>query len=113
MDHPAPPPLRDPAVLTRLLALAGPEADQLLHQLRADLATACAECHAALAASDALALRRAVHVLVALAGTLGATPLHADLRQLLEEVHATGRIPDRAAALAAAADALHRDLSAP
>ena len=67
----------DASGLRRILALAGPvDAALILHHLRADLTTASDNLTLALKNDDVEALRRSVHVLVALCGTAGATCLH-------------------------------------
>ena len=71
----------DPATLNRLLVLAGPDlAGELQRRLLADL-TAVADRMAA-ARQDCASVQAQCHVLIALAGTAGATALHADADQL-------------------------------
>lgn len=78
----------DPAAFRHLMALAGPAAPELCRRFGADLRRLSADLDQAHAAGDAAAQRRALHGLVALAGTAGcpdtqdlATRLHAALRE--------------------------------
>lgn len=71
----------DDAVLARLLDLAGPvQGPEILDRLILDL-TGVRQgiVHSG---GDELALRRQLHVLIGIAGTVGATPLHAAARDL-------------------------------
>jgi hypothetical protein len=71
-------PLTDEAALLRLLDLAGPAgAPALLDQIHADLQTVLSDVTTALSRGDRALLRSATHVLMALAGTVGAPRLHA------------------------------------
>jgi len=96
----------DPARLDRLLALAGPaDAVELLTRFETDLAETARRIATALAANDAAALRAASHVLIAVAGSLGALGVEAQARHLNAEAHRAGPGPDAAPGLAAAAEA--------
>lgn len=69
--------------LERLLHLAGPvEGRVLLDRLEADLVQAEAALTAALAAGDRAAIRAQTHILISVAGSVGATGLEADARRL-------------------------------
>ena len=87
----------DKGALRRLMGLAGPEAAaEILHHLRADLATACATLEAARTARDGAALHRTAHVLIALCGTVGASALCALAERLHHLVDQGGEAPDAA-----------------
>lgn len=74
----APDILGDGRRLDDILALAGPETGPLiLRQMAADLARVATDLAAALAAHDWAVLRGQSHVLISLAGTIGADRLHA------------------------------------
>lgn len=79
-------PAFDPAIFTRLLTLAGPDfAAELVARYHADLAQVQAQLRAALPpqnAPDWPTLAHASHVLIALAGTAGATALETTARHL-------------------------------
>lgn len=84
----APPPGDDPARLDRLIELAGPrEAGELLRRIRTDLLGAAHQIESALAAPDHLAIRNATHVLIAVAGSVGALRLEAQSRALNSAAH--------------------------
>ena len=69
--------LGDGAALREILALAGPEmAICILQQMRVDLAVVAAALTPALDAQDFGVIRAQTHVLIALAGTIGAMRLH-------------------------------------
>lgn len=69
-------PLTEEGVLSDILALAGPDgAQRLLAQIGTDLAEVRRGMISALPASDRTALRSATHVLISLAGTIGAPRL--------------------------------------
>jgi HPt (histidine-containing phosphotransfer) domain-containing protein len=82
---PADLPVLDEAALLRLLALAGPgDASELMRRLQADLRDVAAGLTAGLAGPDPVALRRHSHILMGIAGTLGAHHIH-HLAQLLNQ----------------------------
>ena len=84
----------DDAGFDRLLALAGPSsAPGLVAQFLADLDEVAARLDAGFGAADATALRKASHVLIALAGTVGA----ADLTDAARRLHAAASAGDGAA----------------
>lgn len=90
----------EPARLDRLIELAGPrDAAELLRRIRADLAGAAQRIEAALPLADRAALRSATHVLIAVAGSVGALALAAQARVLNTAAHADtpARQPDAAA----------------
>lgn len=69
--------LGDGAALRDILTLAGPEmAIRILQQMRADLEGVAAALKPAIAGSDWAVIRAQTHVLIALAGTIGAMRLH-------------------------------------
>jgi HPt (histidine-containing phosphotransfer) domain-containing protein len=69
--------------LEALLRLAGPDdGAELLARLDQDLTCAAADLSAALAAGDDAALRAVTHVLVSVAGSVGAQPLSDNARHL-------------------------------
>jgi HPt (histidine-containing phosphotransfer) domain-containing protein len=83
---PAGPQVLDEAVLLRLISLAGPgDAPELMRRLQADLRDVAAGLTAGLAGPDAVALRRHSHILMGIAGTLGAHHIHY-LAQLLNQL---------------------------
>ncbi len=93
-----PPLLGDGAALRGLLALAGPAlAPRLCQQIVADLAATRAQLAPALAAGDRAQIRAASHVLISVAGTIGATGVHAAALALNEAAH--GQDAARVAAL--------------
>lgn len=92
-------PRMDEDRLDRLLKLAGPTGgDVLLEQLEQDLDRNGAALARAVAAGDRAAVRAATHVLISVAGSVGADGLSADARALNEAAHGTDPLP---AALAA------------
>jgi HPt (histidine-containing phosphotransfer) domain-containing protein len=87
-DVAVPSPLTDEAALSALLALAGPEgAIRLLAQIETDLTDVRIGMAAALAAANRDGLRRATHVLISLAGTIGAPRLQRDATTLNDAAH--------------------------
>lgn len=93
------------AALQKLARIAGPEAAQeLFARLGEDLATARKGLAEAAAAANIAALRQHSHVLIALAGTAGASALHEAAADLNSLAHA-GAPPERLSALAARMDA--------
>lgn len=107
-DPTAPPVGFDAARLGRLLDLVGPDqAPALLTQLRIDLAACGEQISAARPGPDWNALRDASHVLISLAGSVGATGLHG----MAQDLNATAHARD-AAALARLLPALSTDLAA-
>jgi HPt (histidine-containing phosphotransfer) domain-containing protein len=75
----------DEVALSRLLALAGPtDAPELMRRLMADLRDVAAGLAAGLANRDQPALRKNSHVLLAVAGTIGAQPVY-QVAQLLNQ----------------------------
>ena len=69
--------LGDGAALREIMALAGPEmAIRILEQMRTDLAGVAAALLPAISACHWPTIRAQTHVLVALAGTIGAMRLH-------------------------------------
>lgn len=86
--------------LSDILALAGPDtAPLILRQMQADLASVATALTAALDAGDWTVIRAQTHVLISLAGTIGADRLHALAIDLNTAAH--GRSEGQAAALAA------------
>lgn len=81
-------PPNDETTLAGLLALAGPDgADRLMAQIVTDLADVWQDMATALSSDDRDALRRATHVLVAVAGTIGAARLHRGAAALNTATH--------------------------
>lgn len=73
----------DEAELSRLLALAGPfDARELMRRLIADISGVKAGMTAGILAEDRAAMRRHSHVLLAIAGTIGAGRVY-ELAQIL------------------------------
>ena len=71
------PQVLDEAALIRLLALAGPtDAVELMRRLRVDLHDVAVGLTAGLASHDTVAIRRHSHVLLAIAGTIGAQHIY-------------------------------------
>ena len=71
------PQVLDEAALIRLLALAGPtDAVELMRRLRVDLHDVAVGLTAGLASRDTVAIRRHSHVLLAIAGTIGAQHIY-------------------------------------
>ena len=82
----------DESRLSRLLTLAGPVvADELLTRLDQDLDRVARTLSLALAQGDLPAVRAQTHVLIGLAGTIGALALEADARAL----NAAAHLPDQ------------------
>lgn len=91
-----------------LLALAGPEqAPWLVRQIEADLTTQQRDLTRALGRLDAERVRAATHVLIALAGTIGATAV----RDKATDLNAAAHLAD-ADRMLAVGGRLLRDLSA-
>ena len=83
-----------PAQLLALLDIVGPaEAPALLAQLQADLTGCDNQLQAATPTCDWLAIRRASHNLIALAGTAGANRL----QRIAEDLNRIAQTKDRAA----------------
>lgn len=98
----------DDARLLRLLDLVGPDmAQDLLDQLAADLADCGRTLTRGAAAEDWTALREASHVLISLAGSVGADDLHG----LAQQMNAAAHDRDRQA-LSRLLPAMQADLSA-
>jgi two-component system, OmpR family, aerobic respiration control sensor histidine kinase ArcB len=95
----------DPALLDRLILLVGPDAaGDLCDRICADLAALRGGIDRSSAPPvDTISLRRHAHGLIALAGTCGATGLHAAAQHLHQMAESRGTGPD--AALMAALDA--------
>lgn len=75
----------DEEALSRLLALAGPcDAPELMRRLIADVQGVAVGMTAGLAAHDRHAMRKHSHVLLAIAGTIGAQQIY-DLAKLLNQ----------------------------
>ncbi len=69
--------LGDSIALRDILCMAGPEtAPRILRQMHSDLADCAARIAPALASGDRATIRAQTHVLIALAGTIGAMRLH-------------------------------------
>lgn len=98
-------PLTDAAVLAHLLDLAGPSgALALLDQISTDLQAVQVHLSDALHRGDSAAIRSATHILMSLAGTVGAPGLHAAARDANLAAHAGNAPPDPKAAAALMAD---------
>jgi HPt (histidine-containing phosphotransfer) domain-containing protein len=92
--------LGDGRALADILTLAGPEtAQRILRQMHADLSETAATLRPALAAANWNTIRAQSHVLISLAGTIGAMRLHALAIDLNTAAHAQD--PGQTAALAA------------
>lgn len=92
--------LGDGKRLADILALAGPEtAPLILRQMLADLDSVTATLAPALSGDDWATIRGQTHILIALAGTMGADRLHGLAIDLNEAAHA--RATGRSAALTA------------
>lgn len=79
----------DPRLLRRLIDLAGPaNASELLARLSEDLSTARNQASRAAQSDDWATLRGASHVLIALAGSVGARSLHALAIEVNAAAHA-------------------------
>lgn len=90
-----PPPMIDRSTFDTLLSLAGPQvAPDLLRQLAEDLAGVAAGLGPALAQQDRAEVRAQTHVLMALAGSVGATPLYAAAERLNRAAHNGDGIDD-------------------
>lgn len=97
---PADCPQIDRATFDSLLALAGPQvAPELLRQLAEDLAAVAAALPPALAAGDRTALRAQTHMLMALAGSVGAGPLYDAATRLNLVAHGSAPLTEPAAAV--------------
>jgi len=69
--------LGDTSSLHDILVMAGPDtALRILHQMQIDLAATAAQIVPAIAAADSAVIRAQTHVLISLAGTIGAMRLH-------------------------------------
>lgn len=80
--------LGDARRLTDILTLAGPETGPLiLRQMQLDLAAVATALAAALDSRDWTAIRAQTHVLISLAGTIGADRLHAAAIDLNSAAH--------------------------
>ena len=91
--------LGDGKRLTDILALAGPEtAPLILRQMQLDLASVATALTTALDSRDWTAIRAQTHVLISLAGTIGADRLHAAAIELNTAAH--DQAETRAATLA-------------
>lgn len=94
--------------LRDILAMAGPDmAPRILHQMHLDLTNTAAELAPALAAADSAMIRAQTHVLISLAGTIGAMRLHG----LAVDLNAAAHAGD-AGAIAPLAGPLLADLAA-
>ena len=105
----------DHARLTRLLQLVEPaQAAQLLSQLDEDLASVARALDLALPQADFDAIRRQTHILIAVAGSVGAVGLEAEARALNQLAQAPVPRLDPAAAqtLRGGLDSLRRVLAA-
>lgn len=82
-----PEPIVDAKVFQRLMALAGPStALELLDQLMLDLGAATTAVSAAVPTLDKAALRAQCHILIAVAGSIGAVSVQADAEKLHQAV---------------------------
>ena len=100
--------LGDSTALRDILAMAGPDmAPRILHQMHLDLTNTAAELAPALAVADSATIRAQTHVLIALAGTIGAMHLHGLAVDLNSAAHA-----EDAATIATLAAPLMADLTA-
>lgn len=90
----------DRAIFDNLLSLAGPQvAPELLRQLAEDLAGVAASLPTALAAQDRAALRAQTHVLMALAGSVGAGPLYEAATRLNLVAHGSAPLAEATVAV--------------
>ena len=81
--------LGDGRALADILAMAGPEtAARILIQMQADLAATAAALRPALTLGDWATIRAQSHVLISVAGTIGAMRLHALAIDLNTAAHA-------------------------
>jgi HPt (histidine-containing phosphotransfer) domain-containing protein len=84
--------LGDGRALADILAMAGPgTAARILRQMHADLSETRSALRPALATSDWTTIRTQTHVLISLAGTIGAMRLHALAIDLNTTAHAQDR----------------------
>lgn len=91
--------LGDGQRLADILALAGPEtAPRILAQMKADLDSLATALGPALATADWKAIRGQTHILISIAGTIGALRLHRLAIDLNAAAHDAA--PDRSTALA-------------
>ncbi len=99
----------DRATFDALLALAGPQvAPDLLRQLAEDLATVAVGLPPALTADDRPAVRAFSHVLMALAGSIGANALYQAAARLNCAAHGSGPLdPSGAEVIAGLAGVRH------
>ena len=85
---PPPPPEMNRATFDRLIAIAGPEAtNELLDRLDLDLRQARTGLMSGIEAQDRNAIRAQTHVLIALAGAVGAERLQSLAQTLNEQAH--------------------------
>ena len=101
--------LGDGRALADILTMAGPEtAARILRQMHADLSATAAALRPALAPPDWTAIRAQTHILISLAGTIGAARLHAMAIDLNDAAHArdAGRTTTLATPLLSDLDAL-------
>ncbi len=100
--------LGDGAALRDILALAGPDiAPRLMAQIVTDLSATSTQLAPAIACRDWAQIRVQSHVLISLAGTIGAMGLHADACCLNDAAHAQDE-----ALLATLAPSVTADLAA-
>lgn len=93
----------EPARFQRLLQLAGPEnGAELLARLSEDLIATRDQSSASMASLDWSGLRAASHVLISLAGSVGAV----SLQTLAEQMNAAAHVTDHASLLALVPEAL-------
>lgn len=91
--------LGDSTALRDILVMAGPDtALRILHQMHIDLATTAAQIAPAITGADSTTIRAQTHVLISLAGTIGAMRLHGLAVDLNAAAH--DEDADRIAALA-------------
>lgn len=100
--------LGDSTALRDILTMAGPEtAPRILRQMHSDLTATAALIGPAIATADLATIRAQTHVLISLAGTIGAMRLHALAIDLNAAAHA-----DDHDAIAAIAPPMMADLTA-
>lgn len=100
--------LGDNSALRDILVMAGPDtALRILHQMHIDLAATATQIIPAIAAADCAMIRAQTHVLISLAGTIGAMRLHGQAVDLNAAAHA-----EDAAAIATLGGPLLADLAA-
>ncbi len=81
--------LGDSTALRDILAMAGPDTEmRILHQMHSDLTATAALIGPAIATADIPTIRAQTHVLIALAGTIGAMRLHGLAIDLNAAAHA-------------------------